>query len=103
MQNFDNSLIAKSHERQAQECLTEAAANLQFLLAEDVRTLDGRSLGVLRDEILTWHRLCALQSPEGRQLIERKAARYHRTLSVDETLATIAPLLVPKLTFSIER
>ena len=103
MQNLDYSLIAKSHEERAQECLAEAADNLQFLLAEDVRTLDAKSLEVLRDEILAWHRLCALQSPEGRQLIERKAARYGRTLSVDETLATIAPLLVPKVTFSIER
>lgn len=103
MRNVDDSIMAKCHERQAQECLAEAAANLEFLLSEDVRTLDVRSLLDLRDEILRWHSLCALQSLEGRQLIARKAASYDRTLSVDETLATIAPLLAPKLTFSIER
>ena len=103
MQNIDHSLIAGAHEKQAQECLAEAAANLEFLLSEDVRTLDGRSLRMLCDEILEWHSLCALQSLEGRQLIQRKAAMYHRTLSVDETLATIAPLLEPRVTFSIVR
>jgi len=103
MQNTDYALLVSSHERQAQECLAEAGENLEFLLTEDVRTLDDRALGRLRDEILRWHSLCAFQSPVGRQLIEKKAARIQRTLSVDETLATIAPLLVPKVTFSIER
>jgi len=103
MRNIDYSLLVRSHERRAQECLAEAATNLEFLLAEDIRTLDGRSLAKLRDDILKWHSLCAFQSPVGRQLIERKAARVHRTLSVDETLAIIAPLLAPKVTFSIER
>ena len=103
MQNIDYSLLMRSHEKRAQECLAEAAANLEFLLTEDVRTLDGSALARLRDEILKWHSLCAFQSPVGRQLIEKKAARVHRTLSVDETLATIAPLLTPKVTFSIER